>query len=108
MSRFLVYTAPGSGHVYPLIPTLLELRERGHELVVFAEESTLETLRGLGFGAAAVHPEIEKREDDTWKAVTPIGAMRRSVAMYVDRARHEVTDMQDAIAKWRPDVIALD
>lgn len=108
MSRFLVYTAPGSGHVYPLIPTLLELRERGHELVVFAEESTLETLRGLGFGAAAVHPEIEKREDDTWKAVTPIGAMRRSVAMYVDRARHEVADMQDAIAKWRPDVIALD
>ncbi|MFJ9011642.1 glycosyltransferase [Streptomyces canus] len=108
MSRFLVYTAPGSGHVYPLIPTLLDLQARDHEVLVFAEESSLETLRKLDFGAVAIHPEIEKREDDTWKARTPIGAMRRSVAMYVDRARYEVTDIQNAIAQWQPDVIALD
>lgn len=108
MSRFLFYTAPGSGHVYPLIPTLHELRRRGHEAVVCAEEPLLETLRKQGFTALPIHKEIERREDDTWKARTPIGALRRSVAMYVDRARHEVTDVQAAMAEVRPDVIALD
>ncbi|MBW8795390.1 MAG: glycosyltransferase [Streptomyces sp.] len=108
MSRFLIYTAPGSGHVYPLIPTLLELRDDGHDIVVFAEESSLDTLRTLGFGAVAIHPEIEKREDDTWKARTPIGALRRSVAMYVDRTRYEAADLRNALAQWQPDVIALD
>jgi MGT family glycosyltransferase len=108
MSRFLIYTAPGSGHVYPLIPTLTELRRRGHEVIVHAEESSLGMLRKQGFEAAAIHPEIEAREDDTWKARTPIGALRRSVAMYIDRTRPEVSDIQEAVAKVRPDVIALD
>lgn len=108
MSRFLFYTAPGSGHVYPLVPTLSELRRRGHEVTVYAEEPLLETLRGQGFTALSIAQEIEQREDDTWKARTPIGALRRSVAMYVDRARHEVTDVQAAIKEARPDIIALD
>lgn len=108
MSRFLFYTAPGSGHVYPLIPTLHELQRRGHEAVVCAEEPLLETLRQQGFEALPISPDIERREDDTWKAKTPIGALRRSVAMYVDRARHEVADVKAAIAEVRPDAVALD
>jgi MGT family glycosyltransferase len=108
MSRFLFYTAPGSGHVYPLIPTLHELQRRGHETVVCAEEPLLETLRQQGFTALPIAPEIEGREDDTWKARTPIGALRRSVAMYVDRARYEVVDVQNAIARVRPDAVAVD
>ncbi|WP_128377267.1 glycosyltransferase [Streptomyces cavernae] len=108
MSRFLFYTAPGSGHLYPLIPTLHELRRRGHEAVVCAEEPLLDTLRQQGFTALPIAPEIERREDDTWKARTPIGALRRSVAMYVDRAQHEVTDVQAAIAEVGPDAVALD
>ncbi|GGW71995.1 glycosyl transferase [Streptomyces lucensis JCM 4490] len=108
MSRFLFYTAPGSGHVYPLIPTLHELRRRGHDAVVCAEEPLLDTLRQQGFTARPIAPQIEAREDDTWKARTPIGALRRSVAMYVDRARYEVSDIREAVAEVRPDAIALD
>ncbi|GGO03301.1 glycosyl transferase [Microbispora rosea subsp. aerata] len=108
MSRFLAYTAPGSGHLYPLIPTLEELRRRGHEVVVWAERESLPTLRGLGFEAEAIAPEIEARPDDTWKARTPVGAMRRSVAMFVDRARHEVDDIKRAMKDTPPDVILVD
>lgn len=108
MSRYLVYTAPGSGHLYPLIPTMEELRRRGHEVVVRAEQESLPTLHALGFAAEAVAPEIELRGDDTWKARTPIGAMRRSVSMYVDRAWHEVEDVERAIELERPDAILVD
>jgi MGT family glycosyltransferase len=108
MTRYLFYTAPGSGHVYPLIPTMRELRHRGHEILVQTEESTVGILNGLGFSAAPIHPAIEDRADDTWKARTPIGAMRRSVGMFVDRARYEVLDIQRAIAEHDPDVIVVD
>jgi UDP:flavonoid glycosyltransferase YjiC (YdhE family) len=32
--KILAYTSPSNGHLYPLIPTLLELRRRGHHIVV--------------------------------------------------------------------------
>src|SRR5256885_1695183 len=39
MARYLVYTSPARGHVYPLVPTLEELRRRGHEVAVRTLES---------------------------------------------------------------------
>jgi len=108
MTRYLFYTAPGSGHVYPLIPTMRELRHRGHEILVRVEESTVDVLNGLQFSAAPIHSAIEDRPDDTWKARTPIGAMRRSVSMFVDRARYEVIDIQRDIAEHHPDAIVVD
>ncbi|MEV7802047.1 nucleotide disphospho-sugar-binding domain-containing protein [Microbispora sp. NPDC088329] len=108
MSRYLAYTAPGSGHLYPLIPTLQELRRRGHEVVVRAERDHLPLLHELGFDAEAIAPEIEARPDDTWQARTPVGAMRRSVAMFVDRARHEVDDIKRAMKDAPPDAILID
>jgi MGT family glycosyltransferase len=108
VSRFLIYTAEGSGHVYPLVPTLQLLRQQGHQVVVYARKESLPTLRGLGFAALAIHPEIERREDDTWQARTPIGALGRYVRMYADRAEHEVTDLRQAISGIQPDVIIAD
>jgi MGT family glycosyltransferase len=108
MSRLLIYTAPGSGHIYPLVPTLRRLRRRGHEVTVYAEEDSLSLLRGLGFAALAIHPEIERRRDDTWQAKTPIGALGRSVRMYLDRAEHEITDLRHAISDIQPDLVVVD
>lgn len=108
MSRYLIYTAPGTGHLYPLIPTMLELRRRGHDVTVHTEQDSIGTVQKLGFQATPINPAIEARADDTWRARTPIGAMQRSVRMYVDRAAHEVTDIRQAIAADRPDVILVD
>lgn len=108
MSRFLVYTAPGGGHLYPLVRTIEELRHRGHEVVVYAEEGSLPLLRGLGLPAYAVDPAIEARADDTWRARTPVTALRRSVRMYLDRAPHEVRDIRAALAEHSPDVVLVD
>lgn len=34
MSRYLTYTSPARGHLYPIVPTLLALRDRGHDIHV--------------------------------------------------------------------------
>ncbi|HEY1687551.1 MAG TPA: hypothetical protein VGF95_01670 [Solirubrobacteraceae bacterium] len=52
MARFLAYTAPGRGHLYPLVPVLEELRDRGHEIVLRPMASEVEAMRACGFDAA--------------------------------------------------------
>jgi MGT family glycosyltransferase len=108
MSRFLLYAAPGSGHLFPLIATAEELRRRGHEPLVRADSSGVRTLRSLGFSAEPIRRLIEEREDDTWRAKTPLGGMRRSVQMYLDRFDHELADVRDAIQAERPDAVMVD
>jgi MGT family glycosyltransferase len=108
MSRIMFYTAPGHGHLYPLVPTMTELLSRRHEVVVRAEEGHVPALRQRGMQAAAIDARIEQREDDTWRARTPVGALRRSVRMYVDRARIEVDDIRQAIDAERPDLVVVD
>jgi MGT family glycosyltransferase len=108
MRRFLLYAAPGSGHLFPLIATAEELRRRGHEPLLRADSSGVRTLRSLGFSAEPIRQAIEEREDDTWRAKTPLGGMRRSVQMYLDRFEHELADIRDAIESERPDAVVVD
>jgi MGT family glycosyltransferase len=108
VTRYLFYAAPGSGHAYPLIPTIQELRRRGHQVTTRVEESIVDTMRGLGLPASRIDPNIELRADDTWQAGNPIGVLRRSVSICVDRAEHEIADIHRALATDRPDVIVVD
>lgn len=108
MSRYLVYTSPARGHLYPIVPTLEELRRRGHEVVVRTLASEVELMRGLGFEAAAMDPAIERREIDDWKARTPIGALREGLRGFLDRAHHDGPDLLRAIENERPDALLVD
>lgn len=108
MTRYLVYTSPARGHLYPIVPTLEELRRRGHEVAVRTLASEVELLRGLGFGAAAMDPEIERREIDDWRARTPIGALQAGLRGFLNRAHHDGPDLLRAIEEERPDALLVD
>ena len=49
MKRVLAYTSPARGHLYPLTPILLELRDRGHEVGVRTLASEVPMARGWGW-----------------------------------------------------------
>lgn len=108
MARYLVYTSPARGHLYPVVPTLEELKRRGHEVAVRTLASEVALLRDLGFAAAAIDPAIERREIDDWRARTPIGAQRRAVKMFADRAEYEVPGLQRALDEVNPDALFID
>ena len=108
MARYLVYTSPARGHLYPVVPTLEELRRRGHEVVVRTLSSEVGLLRNLGFEAGAIDPAIERREIDDWRARTPIGALQAGLRGFFDRARHDGPDLRRAIEEERPDVLLVD
>jgi MGT family glycosyltransferase len=108
MSRILVYTSPARGHLYPLVPTLEELRRRGHDVAVRTLSAEVERVRALGIAAAAIDPAIEAREIDDWKASFPPAALLAACRTFVDRGRHELEDLRRAIASERPDVLFTD
>ena len=108
MARYLVYTSPARGHLYPIMPTLGELRRRGHEVMVRTLASEVELLRELGFEAAPIDPAIERKEHADWRARTPIGALQDNLQVFFERARHDGPDLRRAIDDECPDVLLVD
>lgn len=108
MARLLVYTSPARGHVFPVTPTLLELRSRGHEVTVRTLSAAVEPLRAAGLAAEPLPADIERREVDDFRARTPIGALRRAFTAWMDRAEIELDDLRDAIARHDPDALLID
>jgi MGT family glycosyltransferase len=108
VARFLVYTAPAIGHLYPVVPTMVELRERGHEVAVRTVSGGIDDLDGLGLSAAPVDPAIEAIKLEDWRARTPPAAARLTLSCFADRAEHAIEDMKGAIAQERPDALLVD
>lgn len=108
MARYLAYTSPARGHLYPIVPTLRELRRRGHEVIVRTLASEVEAMLSLGFEAAAMDPAIERREILDWRARTPIGALREGLKGFFDRAHHDGPDLLRAVEAERPDFLLVD
>jgi MGT family glycosyltransferase len=108
MARYLVYTSPARGHLYPVVPTLEELRRRGHEVVVRTLASEVGLLRGLGFEAESIDPAIEHKEHADWRARTPIGALQDNLHVFFERARYDGPDLKRAIEEERPDALLVD
>jgi MGT family glycosyltransferase len=108
MGRYLAYTSPARGHLYPIVDTLIELRSRGHEVAVRTLASEVPRMQELGFSAAPIDPAIGAIEPDDWKARTPIGANTRLLKTFARRGEHEIGDIQAAIAEVEPDAVLVD
>jgi MGT family glycosyltransferase len=108
MTTFLYYLTPQTGHVFPLVPTWLELMARGHRVAVRCIPSQVELLRDLGIDAKPVDPRIVAREQDDWRAKGQIGALNRSMRTWLDRAPLEIEDVRAALEQTSPDVLVID
>src|SRR5689334_4262893 len=108
MTRFLAYTAPATGHLNPLVPGLLELSRRGHEVHVRTLAAMVEPLRALGLEASAVSPEVAGVEVTDYQATTDSDRLTRGQVDLVERGRHDGPDLERAIAEVRPDALLVD
>ena len=109
MARYLAYSTPARGHLYPIVPMLGELRRRGHTVVVRTLADEVDRMRGLGFAAAPIAAAIEARALDDWKAGSQTAkALAHAARTFIDRAQHEVPDLRAAIAAESPDALLID
>ena len=108
MSRFLAYTAPAVGHVLPVVPGLLELKARGHDVHVRTLPSMVEQLRAAGLDASPVSPDVLGIAVTDHEARTDTDRLRQGQIDLVRRGAHEIPDLTEAIAAVRPDALLVD
>ncbi|MDF1606320.1 glycosyltransferase [Nocardioides sp. YIM 152315] len=95
MTRFLVYLSPAVGHTLPLVPGLLELQRRGHDVHVRAMPSLVPVLTEAGVDATAVIPEV-------------LSGPAFEQGDLIARGDHDGPDLLAALAEVRPDVLLVD
>jgi UDP:flavonoid glycosyltransferase YjiC (YdhE family) len=108
MASVFAYTSPARGHLFPLVPTLLELRARGHRVHVRTLADDVARMESLGLSASAMDPAIEALELDDYKASSPPAALDRALGVWLARARHEVEDVKAGLAASRAEVALVD
>ena len=108
MSRFLVYTSPARGHLYPVMGAGIELRRRGHAVHVRTLASEVELVRASGLDAEPIAPAIEAREMDDWRAANPIGALELAMKTFGERGLLELDDVATALQETQADALLVD
>ncbi|MBK8213389.1 MAG: glycosyltransferase [Myxococcales bacterium] len=109
MAKVLCYTSPARGHLYPMVPVLSELRDRGHDVVLLTLGEEVERMAALGrFRVRPISSAIEAIPLDDYRARTTMGSLERAVATFATRAEHEVPDLRAALREERPDVVLVD
>ncbi|WP_053225675.1 glycosyltransferase [Solirubrobacter soli] len=106
MARILAYTTPATGHVFPLVPGLLALKQRGHEVKLIANAEHVEQLRAAGLDAAAV-------DQSTAKAITDYEVqgrdrLHRGLRDLLGRGEEQRADLERHIDAYGPDVLLID
>jgi UDP:flavonoid glycosyltransferase YjiC (YdhE family) len=108
MTKYLAYTSPARGHLYPITPTLLELASRGHDVHVRTLASEIEALQALGLHATSIPQAIEDLPLPDWQASSLEESLISTMETFVSRAAHEIPDLRAAISDVDPDVLIVD
>ena len=107
MTTFLAYTPAAAGHLFPLMPGLLALQARGHEVHVRTGATLAATAVAAGLAAEPIDPRIEAIEVRDHEA-RGAARLRKGLAELMRRGPHERADLERAIAELRPDVLLVD
>jgi UDP:flavonoid glycosyltransferase YjiC (YdhE family) len=102
MAKFLAYTVPAAGHVFPIVPGLLALQAGGHEVRLLTAPDLVGALREAGLDARAVDvPRTDASQADAGRLTIDFGQM-------LTRGPLERTDLERAIADFAPDALLID
>jgi MGT family glycosyltransferase len=105
MTTFLAYTSPAAGHLFPLVPGLLELCRRGHSVHVRTDPALVAGLRRAGLVAEPVDPRIA--------AIRPGGedgrnGLRAGYRALLERGALDGPDLERALAETGAEALLVD
>jgi MGT family glycosyltransferase len=106
--KLLAYTSPARGHLYPIVPILTALGERGHRVSVCTLSGEIEHLTAVGIEGLAIDPVVELNQLEDWRERSPPRAASSVLRTFAERAAREVPDLARAINDGDPDVLLID
>ena len=114
MTRVLFACWPFEGHVFPQMSMALALRARGAEVAFYTDESRRELIESHGFEllpfqrVTRTWERVHGRDRGTGGRRQTLQLLREARAWIVDSIPDQVADLQNVIARWRPDVIGAE
>ncbi len=108
MATFLAYLEPVPGRLYPLVPTLRILADRGHRVTVRSGAAEVDVVRSLRIDAHLLSPALARFEATDWQARTRFGALIRALNQFGRRATAQAQDLRRVIDIEHPDVVIVD
>lgn len=110
MTTILTYTSPAIGHLYPTMPVLLELKNRGHDVHVRTLDRAVPDVRAAGLKGEAIHPAIEPvlAQFPTQEAKGAKAQLETTARIFSTRAQVDAPDLRKAIDEVRPDLLVVD
>ena len=114
LTRVLFACWPFEGHVYPQMSMAVALRERGADVAFYTDAAMRDVIEAEGFELLPfdrvapawrrVHGRDRRGRLARGRQAHARGARLDSVGSIPD----QVADLQDAVARWRPDVIGAE
>jgi len=101
MATFLAFAPDAAGHVFPLVPGLLELQERGHRVQLRTGAGVAEVVRAAGVDT--VVSDVDRLDGQAGPS-----RLRHGLAGLLARAPSERRSLERAVADVRPDAILVD
>ena len=114
MTRVLLACWPFEGHVFPQMSMAIALRDRGAEVAFYTDGSKRELIEGEGFEVlpfdrvAPAWERVHGRDRGTGGRREGLALLRAARQWIVGSIPAQVADLQDAIARWRPEVIGAE
>ncbi|MUU72572.1 glycosyltransferase [Pseudarthrobacter sp. GA104] len=108
MSTVLGYTSPAIGHLFPMVPLLLELNARGHDVHVRALPGQVPMLRSAGLHAEPVDQRLLELVHRDYLAKSVKANLASSTETFTARARIDAPDLRSAIGDVNPDLLLVD
>src|SRR3954447_2587133 len=109
MSTFLAYSSPAAGHLFPLVPGLLALQDRGHEVHVYTASELVDGARAAGLRhVAALDARISDVEVRDYEARSGTQRLVVGFENLLGRGPAEAEDLRPALAETEPDAVLVD
>jgi UDP:flavonoid glycosyltransferase YjiC (YdhE family) len=108
MSTVLAYSSPAIGHLFPMVPLLLELKARGHDVHVLTIPQQVPALRSAGLHAEPVDSRLLEMEHRDYTAKSIKANLALSTETFTARARLDAPDLRRAIGDIIPDLLLVD
>jgi MGT family glycosyltransferase len=91
-----------------MMDLLLELKARGHRVVVQTLADAADTVERAGLEHRPISADIEMLELEDYKGSNPMSQLKLTVETWSNRAPHEMEDLQASVAEINPDFLLID
>src|SRR5215210_5728652 len=109
MSTFYAFSSPAAGHLFPMIPGLLELQARGHTVHLRTAPGLVGAARSAGLrNVASVDERVLEFAARDYEAKSPKERLTRGLENLMLRGPYEMAQLRRDVAALRPDVLLTD